>query len=188
MIKRMKEKYKEDVLLKMKEIFGFKNDFEVPKIEKVVLNVGFGKMIIGKTSQEQKKIMDSILDDLAIISGQRPSLTKARKSISSFKLRKGMPIGAKCTLRGQRMYDFLDRLIHIALPRTRDFKGISERAIDENGNLTIGIKEHTVFPEISPEKVKVNFGFEVTVVTTAKDREQAKQLLELLGFPFKKNG
>ena len=187
MIKRMKEKYKEDVVPEMKKIFSFKNDFEVPKIEKVVLNVGFGKMIIGKTSQEQKKIIDAILNDLAMISGQRPSLTKARKSISSFKLRKGMPIGAKCTLRGQRMYDFLDRLIHIALPRTRDFKGISLKSIDEKGNLTIGVKEHIVFPEISPEKVKVNFGFEVTVVTTAKDREKAKKFFKLLGFPFKKN-
>lgn len=187
MIKRMKEKYKEEVLPEMKKTFGFKNDFEVPKIEKVVLNTGFGKMIIGKTSQEQKKIIDAILNDLAMISGQRPSLTKARKSISSFKLRKGMPIGAKCTLRGQRMYDFLDRLVHIALPRTRDFKGLSLKSIDEKGNLTIGIKEHIVFPEISPEKVKVNFGFEITVVTTAKNREEAKKLFELLGFPFKKN-
>jgi len=185
MIKRLKEKYKEDIAPEMIKIFGYENINQVPRLEKVVLNTGFGKKIIGKTSSDQKKTIDAILNDLAMISGQMPVLTKARKSISSFKLRKGMPIGAKCTLRKQRMYDFLDRLLHIALPRTRDFKGIELDSVDKEGNLTIGIKEHTVFPEILPEKVKVEFGFEITVVTTAKSREEAIQLFKLLGFPFK---
>jgi len=186
---RLKEKYKKEVVPEMIKKIGYKNIFQVPKIKKVVLNVGFGKMIIGKTSGEQSKIREAIMRDLSMISGQKPSLRKARKSIASFKLRKGMPVGAICTLRGQRMYDFLDRLIHIALPRTRDFKGIAESSIDKSGNMTIGIKEHTVFPEISPEEVKFIFGLEITIVTTAKSKEEALELFKLLDFPIRyKNG
>jgi large subunit ribosomal protein L5 len=181
----LKEKYEKKVLPKMMEKFGYKNKMAVPKIEKVMINVGFGKLISEKDSQEQKKIQEAILEDLAQISGQRPILTKAKKSISGFKLRKGLPIGAKVTLRRKKMYDFLERLINIGLPRSRDFWGIPENSVDKNGNLTIGIKEHIAFPEISPEKTKFIFGFEVTVVTNAKDREKGLELFKLMGFPIK---
>ena len=127
-----------------------------------------------------------ILEDLGLICGQRPVLRKAKKSISGFKLRKGMKVGAMVTLRGGKMYDFLERLIKIALPRTRDFRGIDQKAIDGKGNLTIGVREHIVFPEISPEKSKMNFGLEISVVTTAKDRKEGLELLKLMGFPIKK--
>jgi large subunit ribosomal protein L5 len=181
----LKEKYEKEVLPKMMKKFGYKNKMAVPKIEKVMINVGFGKLISEKDSQEQKKIQEAILEDLAQISGQRPILTKAKKSISGFKLRKGLPIGAKVTLRRKKMYDFLERLINIGLPRSRDFWGIPENSVDKNGNLTIGIKEHIAFPEISPEKTKFIFGFEVTVVTNAKDREKGLELFKLMGFPIK---
>jgi large subunit ribosomal protein L5 len=184
----LKEKYEKEVLPKMMKKFGYKNKMSVPKIEKVVINVGFGKLISEKDSQEQKKIQEAILEDLAQISGQRPVLTKAKKSISGFKLRKGLPIGAKVTLRRKKMYDFLERLINFGLPRSRDFWGIPENSVDKNGNLTIGIKEHIAFPEISPEKTKFIFGFEVTVVTNAKDREKGLELFKLMGFPIKTAG
>lgn len=182
---KLQDKYKKEVIPQMMERFGYKNKMAVPKIEKVVVNTGFGRLISGKTSEEQKKIQDAILEDLSLITGQRPILTKAKKSISGFKIREGLPIGAKITLRGKRMYDFLERLIHIALPRSRDFRGIDPGSIDEEGNLTTAIKEHIAFPEISPEKVKNIFGFEITVVTTAKTREEGLELLRLLGFPIK---
>ena len=182
----LREKYKKEVVPQMREKFGYKNDLAVPRIEKVVVNIGFGKHITGKSTEEKKKIIDSFLHDLALITGQKPVLRNAKKSISSFKVRKGMPVGAVCTLRGQKMYDLLEKLIHIALPRSRDFKGIDQKSIDENGNLTIGIKEHIVFPEVSPEKAKQIFGFEIVVVTTAKNKEEGKVLLQLLGFPIKK--
>jgi len=182
---RLKEKYEKEVVPAMMEKFGYKSIMAVPKIEKVVLNVGFGKMVSGKSSQEREKIQNFILKELSMISGQYPVLTKARKSIAGFKIRKGMPIGAKVTLRRQRMYDFLDRLIHIALPRSRDFRGIDPKSIDRQGNLTIGIKEHICFPEIQPEKATQIFGLEITVVTTAKSREESLTLFRLLGFPIK---
>lgn len=185
MILTLKEKYIKEVVPEMMKKFGYKNIFQVPKIEKVVVNTGFGRYVSGKTREEQKKIEDFILRDLSLITGQKPALRKARKSIASFKLRKGMTIGAVCTLRRERMYDFLDRLIHIALPRTRDFKGIPLKSIDKEGNLTIGIKEHIVFPEVSPEKAKFIFGLEITIVTTAKNRKEAQELFKLLGFPLK---
>ncbi len=182
---RLKEKYEKEVLPKMMEKFGYKNKMAVPKIEKVVINVGFGKLVSEKDKEEQKKIQEEIINDLAQITGQRPILTKAKKSISGFKLRKRTPIGAKVTLRKKRMYDFLERLINIGLPRSRDFWGISPDSFDKNGNLTIGIKEQIAFPEISPEKTKFIFGFEVTIVTNAKDREKAIELFKLMGFPIK---
>jgi large subunit ribosomal protein L5 len=181
----LKEKYEKEVVPKMIEKFGFKNKMAVPKIEKVVINTGFGKLLSEKTSKEREEIQNFILDELALISGQRPVLIKARKSISGFKVKKGLPIGAKVTLRKKRMYDFLERLINVGLPRCRDFWGIAEDSIDKNGNLTIGIKEHTAFPEISPEKAKFIFGFEITIVTTAKDRKMAIELFKLMGFPMK---
>lgn len=179
------EKYQQEVIPKMMERFGYKNKMAVPKIEKVVINTGFGKLIGGKIPEEQKKIYNAILEDLALITGQKPILTKAKKSISGFKIRKGTPIGAKVTLRKKRMYDFLERIIHIALPRSRDFRGIDPKSIDNQGNLTVAIKEHICFPEISPEKTKFIFGLELTVVTTAKSREEGLELLRLLGFPIK---
>jgi len=182
---RLQDKYKREIVSIMKEKFGYKNSMSVPRIEKIAVNTGFGKTISGKSSDEQKKITDGILNDLVLICGQKPVLTKAKKSIASFKLRKDSAIGARVTLRKKKMYDFLERLIHIALPRTRDFRGINPGSFDKKGNLTIGIREHIVFPEISPEKIKLNFGFEITVTTTAKKREEGLELLRLLGFPIK---
>lgn len=183
---RLKEKYEKEVVPKMMEIFKYKNKYQVPRIEKVVINTGFGKLISGVSEEEKKKIINAILEDLSQIAGQRPVITKARKSISGFKVKKGQPLGAKVTLRRQRMYDFLERLIYLALPRSRDFKGIDPKSINETGNLTIGIREHIAFPEISLEKVKIPFGLEVCIVTNAKNRQEALKLFELLGFPFKK--
>lgn len=182
---KLLEKYKKEVIPAMMAKFGLKNAMAVPKIEKVIVNSGFGKMITEKTSDEQKKICDAILNDLSLITGQKPNLTRAKKSISSFKIREGMSVGARVTLRGKKMMDFLERLIHVGLPRSRDFRGIDQKSIDKKGNLTIGIKEHICFPEVSPEKVKAIFGFEVTIVTTAKKREEGIELFKLLGFPIK---
>ncbi len=182
---RLKEKYKKEVIPAMQEKFGYKNVMAVPKIEKVVVNTGIGRLVIGKTSEEQKKIYNQILGDLSLICAQKPVLTKAKKSVSGFKLREGMLIGAKVTLRGKRMYDFLERVIHITLPRVRDFRGIDLKCFDKNGNLTIPIKEQTVFPEVSPEKTRILFGLEITVVTSVKKRKEGIELLRLLGFPIK---
>jgi len=181
-----KAKYKKEVIPKMKEKFGYKNEMAIPRIEKAVVNVGFGKETAGKTSSERKKIYESVVNDLSQITGQKLILRNAKKSIASFKVRKGMPVGASCTLRGKKMEAFLERLIHVALPRSRDFRGIDPKVIDQAGNLTVGIKEHIIFPEVSPEKAKQIFGFEITVVTTAKTREEGLELLRLLGFPIKK--
>ena len=181
---KLLEKYKSKVIPGMMEKFGYKNVMACPKIKKVVINTGFGRDISAKTSEEQKKTIEAITKDLSIISGQRPTLTKAKKSISSFKIREGSPIGAKISLNGEKMSDFLMRLIHIVLPRSRDFRGIAPEAFDKEGNLTIGIKEHICFPEISPEEVKNIFGLEITVVTTAKTKEEGLELLKLLEFPI----
>lgn len=181
----LKGKYQKEVIPKMKEKFGYKNNLAVPRIEKVIVNVGFGRQMAGKTSEEKRKIYSSILEDLALITSQRTVLRKAKKSIASFKIRKGMPVGGVSTLRGRRMYDFLERLIHVALPRSRDFKGIDPKSVDGRGNLTVGIKEHIIFPEVSPERAKQIFGFEITVVTKAQTREEGLELLKLLGFPIK---
>jgi len=182
---RLKEKYQKEVVAKMMEKFGYKNTMIVPKIEKVVVNTGCGRQVAGKTSEEQKKIIDFILEDISIICGQRAVRTYAKKAISSFKIRQGMPIGVKVNLKGKKMTDFLERLIHLTLPRTRDFKGIPSESLDQQGNLTIAIKEHIAFPEILPEKVKNIFGLEITIVTTAKSKEEALELFRLLGFPIK---
>jgi len=182
---RLRDKYQKEVVPEIMKRFGYKSKMAVPKIGKVVINTGFGRLISGKTSEEQKKIYTAILNDLSLICGQLPILTRAKKSISGFKIREGLPIGARVTLRGKRMYDFLERLIQIGLPRSRDFRGIDSESIDKEGNLTIGIKEQIAFPEVSPEKIKNIFGFEITVVTTAKNREKGIELLRLLGFPIK---
>jgi large subunit ribosomal protein L5 len=178
----LQEKYKKEVVPKMKEIFGYKNNLAVPRIEKVVVNCGVGR-ITGMGGGEA--VLGNIKRDLAAICGQAPQAVKAKKSISAFKARKGMESGFRVTLRGQRMYDFLSRLINIALPRTRDFRGIDKKSFDQSGNLTIGVKEHIIFPEVSAEEVKNIFGFELTICTTASSRQEALELLKLMGFPIK---
>lgn len=173
----LKQKYQETVIPALREKFGFTNPMLVPKLEKIVINMAFG--IVDKDTQK------SVIDDLAKITGQKPALCKARKSVSNFKLREGMVIGAKVTLRGARMYDFFDRFINIALPRIRDFHGVPVRGFDGRGNYTMGLKEQTIFPEIdlsrhgAPEQ-----GMDITVVTSATNNQQARELLTLLGMPF----
>ena len=184
---RLKEKYQKEIMAAMKEKFGYKNVMTVPKFKKIVVNIGFGKLISGKTSNEQKKIIESILKELSLICGQKPVLTIAKKSIAAFKIRKGMNVGAMVILRRARMYDFLDRIINIALPRSRDFQGINSKSFDEKGNLTIPIREHIVFPEVEVDNVKSIFSFEVTIVTTASSKEEGIELLKLAGLPIKKD-
>lgn len=181
----VKEKYIKEAVPKMMQTFGYKNRMAVPRILKVVLNAGFGKLISGKGGDEEKKIIEEAKEALTLISGQKAALTIAKKSISGFKLRKGSPQGVKVTLRGSRMHDFLERLLSIVLPRTRDFRGLPASLVDEKGSFTIGMKEHTFFPEVPVEKVRTSFGLEVTVVTSAKTKKEGLGLLKLLGFPFK---
>jgi len=179
----LRENYKQAVpALKEK----YKNVMAIPKITKVVVNTGLGKMVMGQTGGETKKIFEAVTTDLGLICGQKVVPTKARKSIATFKTRTGMPIGAKTTLRGPKMYDFLERVINVALPRSRDFQGLDPKSLDGAGNLTIPIKEHIIFPEISAENTRIVFGFEITVVTSAKTKEEGLELLRLLGFPIKK--
>lgn len=175
---RLKDKYRKQVIPAMKNKFGYQNDLAVPKIEKVVVNSGIGVF-------KDKKAQESIMNDLAIITGQKPAPRQAQKAIAAFKTRKGMIVGLAVTLRGQRMYDFVERLINIALPRSRDFRGLRDESIDQNGNLTIGIKEQIIFPEISAESARDIFGLEVCVKTTAGTKEEGVALLRLLGFPIK---
>lgn len=180
----LRERYTTNVIPELKKQFGYKNTMAVPRIEKVVLNAGFGRLIANKTGDEARKILESISRDLGTIAGQRPVFAKARKSIAAFKLREGSSIGAKVTLRGKKMEDFLERLIHVMLPRSRDFRGISLNSVDGSGNLTIGIKEHISFPEIAPEQSYVSFGVEITIVTTATTKEEGTELLRKMGVPF----
>jgi len=180
------EQYRKKVIPSLKEKFNYKSVMACPKIEKIVINAGIGRLVSGKTSDEQKKIIDTVIEDMALIAGQRPIVIKAKKSISAFKLREGMPVGVKVVLRGKKMYDFLERLINIVFPRVRDFRGVDLKSFGLKGSLTVGFKEHTVFPEILPEKTKTIFGFELTIVTTAKTKEEGIELLKLIGFPFKK--
>jgi large subunit ribosomal protein L5 len=179
------EKYKKETVPAMMKQFNYRNEMEAPRIEKVVVNCGFGRLVSGKTKDEQKKIQEAVVRDLSQMCGQRAVVTSARNSISSFKIREGQNIGAKVTLRRGRMYDFLERTVTVALPRSRDFQGIPAKGIDQDGNLTFGIKEHIAFPEISPEKINFIFGFEITVVTTANNREEGVALFKSLGFPIK---
>jgi len=184
---RLKEKYEKKAVPAMMAKFSYKNALAVPQIKKVIVNTGFGRLVAGKSKQETEKEYKGILDALILIVGQKPVLTKAKKSISGFKLRQGMPVGAKVTLRKQKMYDMLDRVIHIILPRTRDFAGLEPSSVDKEGNLTIGIKEHIVFLEVGAEDAKRIFGMEITVVTNAKTREEGLELFKSLGFPIKKD-
>jgi large subunit ribosomal protein L5 len=174
-----KIKYKESVIPEMKKIFGYTNDMAVPRITKCVVNVGTGKIL-----KETEKI-DEIVSAFSEICGQKPIKTKAKKAIAGFKIRIGLEIGVKVTLRGKKMWNFIDHLINFALPRTRDFQGVELGSIDDNGNMNLGIKEHIIFPEIVPERVKNIFSFQVNIATTAKNRKEAIEFFKLLGFPMK---
>lgn len=179
MIPRLLQKYKKEVIPAMRNKFGYRNDLAVPTIEKAVVNTGTGLTV------RDEKMRQHISQDLGKISGQVPSVRPSRKAISGFKIRAGMPVGLRVTLRGRRMWEFINRLISLALPRVRDFRGIPAKSFDGRGNLSIGLKEHIVFPEIEAESVKDIFGLEVSVVTTAKTDKEGRELLKLLGFPIK---
>lgn len=176
---RLYEQYKNEITPKLIEKFQYKNVMQVPRIDRVVVNIGVGEAI------QNPKALDGAVNDLQLITGQRPVITKARKSIAGFKLREGMSIGCKVTLRGPRMYEFLDRLINLALPRVRDFRGVSPDAFDGRGNYALGIKEQTIFPEIEYDKIDKIRGLEVNIVTTAKTDEEARELLRAMGMPFR---
>ena len=174
-----KDKYAQTAVSEMKKQFGYKSSMAVPRIEKVVVNVG-----IGKITKEGEKI-NEVVSSIEAITGQKAVKTKAKKAISGFKVREGMEIGVKVTLRGKRMWQFIDRVINATLPRTRDFQGINKRAVDSKGNLNIGIREHVIFPEISPEKVRHIFGLQITVATSAQTQDEGLALCKLIGFPIK---
>ncbi|MDO4265083.1 MAG: 50S ribosomal protein L5 [Eubacteriales bacterium] len=177
---RLKEIYNSEIKDAMIKKFGYKNVMEVPKLEKIVINMGVGE------AKDNAKVLDSAVRDLEIISGQHAVTTKARKSVANFKIREGMPIGCKVTLRGEKMYDFADRLINLALPRVRDFRGVNPNAFDGRGNYALGIKEQLIFPEIEYDKVDKTRGMDIIFVTTAKTDEEAKELLTLFNMPFAK--
>lgn len=177
---RFREIYENDVVDAMMKKFSYKNKLEVPKIEKIVVNMGVGE------AKENAKAMDAAVNDMTIVTGQKPIVTKARKSISNFKLREGMPIGCKVTLRSDKMYSFADRLINVALPRVRDFRGVSAEAFDGRGNYTLGVREQIIFPEIQFDKIDRIRGMDIVFVTTAHTDEEARELLSLLGMPFRK--
>jgi large subunit ribosomal protein L5 len=183
-MKPLKEKYRKEAVPAMQGLFHYKSPMAVPAIVKVTLNTGIGRIVAGKSLEEQKKIAQDVAEDLSLIAAQKAVPTLAKRSIASFKSRQGMPIGVKVTLRGQRMYDFLDRLIHIVLPRSRDFQGLDGKSLDKKGNMSIGIKEHIFFSEISPEKVKHMVGLEITVTLNSKTKEEGLALLKNLGFPI----
>ena len=176
---RLKEKYRNDIAPALAKEFDIKNPMAIPRIEKVIVNMGMGEAV------SNAKILDTAVEELRAITGQKPVVTKAKKSIASFKLRQGMNIGTMVTLRGDRMYEFLDRLISVALPRVRDFRGISGKAFDGRGNYTLGVREQLIFPEIDFNKVDKTRGMNISIVTTAKTDEQSRSLLKALGMPFK---
>jgi large subunit ribosomal protein L5 len=178
-IPRLKDRYRQELVPQLQQELGYGNPMQVPRLEKIVVNMGVGE------AARDAKVLDGAIEDLTTITGQRPLITKARKSIASFKLREGMSIGAKVTLRGDRMWEFLDRLLATALPRIRDFRGLDPEAFDGRGNYTIGITEQLVFPEIDYDKVSAVRGMDITVVTTARSNEEGLALLRALGFPFR---
>jgi large subunit ribosomal protein L5 len=177
-IPRSKKLYDETIVKAMTEKFGYKNHMEVPKIEKIVLNMG-----VGEATQDKKKVTTAA-EEMELIAGQKPVITKAKKSIATFKLREGMPIGAKVTMRRERMYEFLDRLVTIAMPRIRDFRGLNPKSFDGRGNYAFGIKEQIIFPEINYDRIEKVRGMDIIVTTTAKTDDEARELLRLFGFPF----
>ncbi len=178
---RLRERYREEVAPALRDRFEYENVMQIPKLEKVVVNMG-----VGEASQNQRAL-DGAMEDLSKITGQKPQLRRARKSVAGFKIREGMPVGARVTLRGERMWEFLDRLISIALPRVRDFRGISPRSFDGRGNFALGLREQLIFPEISYDSIDATRGLDVAVVTTAETDEEARELLRLLGMPFRTN-
>ena len=177
---RLKEMYSNEIMDAMKKKFGYKNVMQIPKLEKIVINMGVGE------ARENAKVLDSAVKDLETISGQKAVITRAKKSVANFKLREGMPIGCKVTLRGEKMYEFTDRLVNLALPRVRDFRGVNPDAFDGRGNYALGIKEQLIFPEIEYDKVDKVRGMDIIFVTTAETDEEARELLTLFGMPFKK--
>lgn len=177
-MERLQEKYQNEVVKAMTEKFGYKNVMQLPKLEKVIINMGVGESV------QNPKALDAAVNDLTLISGQKPLLTRAKKSLAAWKLRQGMPIGCKVTLRGPRMYQFLDKFMNIALPRVRDFRGVNANAFDGRGNYAVGLKEQLIFPEIDYDKIDKIRGMNIVIVTTAKTDEEARELLKLLGMPF----
>ena len=177
---RLQEKYNTSVKTELVNKFGYKSSMQIPKIEKIVINMGCGDAVANS------KVLDDAVEELTIITGQKPVVTKAKKSIANFKLREGMPIGCKVTLRGERMYEFLDKLVSIALPRVRDFHGVNGNAFDGRGNYTLGVKEQLIFPEINFDQIKKVRGMDIVIVTTAATDEEGRALLSLMGMPFRK--
>ncbi|MCR6108896.1 50S ribosomal protein L5 [Bacillus sp. A301a_S52] len=177
---RLKEKFSKEISPSLTEKFNYTSVMEVPKVEKIVINMGVGDAV------QNSKVLDKAVEELTLIAGQKPLITKAKKSIAGFKLREGMPIGAKVTLRGERMYEFLDKLIAVSLPRVRDFRGVSKKAFDGRGNYTLGVKEQLIFPEIEYDKVDKVRGMDIVIVTTANTDEEARELLTQMGMPFQK--
>ena len=180
MTARLRETYNNEVFNQLKDKFQYKNVMEVPRLTKITINMGLGE------AKDNSKILESAVNEIALIAGQKPVITKAKKSIANFKVRQGMPVGAKVTLRGDRMYEFADKFFNIALPRVRDFKGVSKNAFDGRGNYSMGIKEQLIFPEINYDQVETIKGMNIVFTTTAKTDEEAQALLELLGMPFEK--
>jgi large subunit ribosomal protein L5 len=178
-VARLREQYQKEVVPALKKEFGFENVMEVPKLEKIVINCGVGE------ATQNPKLLDAAMNDVAAISGQKPKVCRARLSVAAFKLRQGMAIGCQVTLRGRRMYEFYDRLVNVALPRIRDFRGVPTKSFDGRGNYTLGIKEHIIFPEIDYDKVAQIFGMDITIVTTAKNDEQGFKLLKYMSMPFR---
>jgi large subunit ribosomal protein L5 len=176
---RLKDRYREEVAPALKERFGIENPMRIPKLEKIIVNMG-----VGEAAQDSRRL-DGAMEDLARITGQKPQLRRARKSVAGFKIREGMPVGARATLRGERMWEFLDRLVSIALPRVRDFRGINPNAFDGRGNFALGLREQTIFPEVSYDSIDSMRGLDVAVVTTAETDEEARELLRMLGMPFR---
>jgi len=179
-VNRLQEKYNNSVKAELANKFAYKSSMQIPKLDKIVINMGVGEAVANA------KVLDDAVEELTQISGQKPVVTKARKSIANFKLREGMPIGCKVTLRGERMYQFLDKLVSIALPRVRDFRGVNPNAFDGRGNYTLGVKEQLIFPEINFDQVKKIRGMDIVIVTTAKTDEEGRTLLALMGMPFRK--
>ena len=177
---RLRQKYENEIKNSMIEKFGYKSVMEIPKVDKIVINMGVGEAV------SNSKLLDEAVAELTLITGQKPIVTRAKKSIAGFRLREGMPIGCKVTLRGARMYDFLDKLVSISLPRVRDFRGVSKNSFDGRGNYTLGVKEQLIFPEIDFDKVNKVRGMDIVVVTTANTDEEARELLKQLGMPFQK--
>ncbi|GAA4073760.1 MULTISPECIES: 50S ribosomal protein L5 [Actinomadura] len=178
---RLKQRYRDEIAQAMRERFGYENVMQIPTLTKITVNMGVGE------AARDAKVIEGAIRDLSLITGQKPKVNRARKSIAQFKLREGMPIGAHCTLRGDRMWEFLDRLLTLALPRIRDFRGLSPKQFDGNGNYTFGLTEQVMFHEVDPDKVDRQRGMDITIVTTATNDEEGRELLKLLGFPFKES-